>query len=309
MDWTHRLRLRNLQMLISLAQTRNISHSAAILNTTQPGLSKWLKDLEDDIGLQLFERHARGLRPTPYGEALIAHAKRIEVQLDRAQDEMETLRAGGSGQVAIGTSGASAPGTVPHAVLMLIERMPQVRVRLLESTLDTLLEQLVRGDLDLVVGRSAPEHLDPAIATERLYRESIHFVARPDHPLFDKSRLTWDDIESYRWIMWPKGTPIRNALDISLVEAGRAPRADCIESGSATLNVTLLTHSDMIGAASHGAAMRHMYLKNLRILPLRLAGQGSVSMYWRNDPFRPSAVQEALACVRLAAKKHGENPG
>ena len=43
MDWTHRLRLRNLKMLLSLAQTRNISHSAAMLNTTQPGLSKWLK--------------------------------------------------------------------------------------------------------------------------------------------------------------------------------------------------------------------------------------------------------------------------
>ena len=70
MDWTHRLRLRNLKMLLSLAQTRNISHSAAMLNTTQPGLSKWLKDLEDDIGLPLFERHARGLRPTPHGDVL-----------------------------------------------------------------------------------------------------------------------------------------------------------------------------------------------------------------------------------------------
>ena len=46
MDWTHRLRLRNLKMLLSLDQTRNISHSAAMLNTTQPGLSKWLKDLK-----------------------------------------------------------------------------------------------------------------------------------------------------------------------------------------------------------------------------------------------------------------------
>ena len=72
MDWTHRLRLRNLKMLLSLDQTRNISHSAAMLNTTQPGLSKWLKDLEDDIGLPLFERHARGLRPTPHGDVLIA---------------------------------------------------------------------------------------------------------------------------------------------------------------------------------------------------------------------------------------------
>ena len=82
MDWTHRLRLRNLKMLLSLAQTRNISHSAAMLNTTQPGLSKWLKDLEDDIGLPLFERHARGLRPTPHGDVLIAHAPVSYTHLD-----------------------------------------------------------------------------------------------------------------------------------------------------------------------------------------------------------------------------------
>jgi DNA-binding transcriptional LysR family regulator len=80
MDWTHRLRLRHLQVLSSLARTGNLSRSAAALNTTQPALSKWLKELEEDVGLPLFERHARGLRPTSYGEALIEHARRIEAQ-------------------------------------------------------------------------------------------------------------------------------------------------------------------------------------------------------------------------------------
>jgi len=97
MDWTHRLRLRHLQMLLSVAQTGNLSQSAEALNTTQPALSKWLKDLEADIGLPLFERHARGLRPTPYGEALIEHARRIEGHLDSARDDMDALREGGSG--------------------------------------------------------------------------------------------------------------------------------------------------------------------------------------------------------------------
>ena len=115
MDWTHRLRLRNLKILLSLDQTRNISHSAAMLNTTQPGLSKWLKDLEDDIGLPLFEQHARALRPTPHGDVLIAHARRVEAQLDRAGENMAALREGGGGRVVIGASGASASDTVPLA--------------------------------------------------------------------------------------------------------------------------------------------------------------------------------------------------
>ncbi len=63
-DWTDRLRLRNLQMLLSLARSSNMSHSAEELHTTQPNLSKWLKELEEDVGLPLFERRARGIRPT-----------------------------------------------------------------------------------------------------------------------------------------------------------------------------------------------------------------------------------------------------
>ena len=71
-DWTDRIRLRNLRFLLSLAQTRNLSHSAAVLHTTQPGLSKWLKDLESDVGLTLFERHARGMRITEAGRRILA---------------------------------------------------------------------------------------------------------------------------------------------------------------------------------------------------------------------------------------------
>ncbi len=132
MDWTQRLRLRNLQMLLSLAETGNMSQSAALLNTTQPGLSKWLKDLEDDIGLPLFERQARGLQPTPYGESLIEHARCIAAQLDTARDDLAAMREGGSGLVVVGTSGASAADTVPLAVLRLLQRMPRAQVRLVE---------------------------------------------------------------------------------------------------------------------------------------------------------------------------------
>ena len=151
MDWTHRLRLRQLQMLLSLAQTGNMSQSAQALHTAQPALSKWLKELEEDLGFTLFERHARGLRPTPQGEALIAHARRIEAHLDSARDDMQALRDGGSGLVVVGTSGASASDVVPMAVLRLLEWLPRAQVRLAESTMNVLMRQLATGELDVVV--------------------------------------------------------------------------------------------------------------------------------------------------------------
>ena len=66
MDWTRRLRLQHLQLLVSLMETGNLQRHRPGRTHTQPGLSKWLKELEEDVGAPLFERHARGLprRPT-----------------------------------------------------------------------------------------------------------------------------------------------------------------------------------------------------------------------------------------------------
>jgi len=305
MDWTYRLRLRNVKMLLSLAQTRNISHSAAALNTTQPGLSKWLKDLEDDIGLPLFERHARGLRPTLYGETLIAHAKRIDAQLERASSDMAALRAGGSGRVIIGASGASASDTVPLAVLKLLERLPQARVKLVENTTDVLMNQLAEGQLDIVVGRSSPELHDPAIRHEVLYMEPLHMVARPRHPLMTQKTVRWPELMQYRWLLWPKGTPIRNSVDAALAAAGLAVPGDHIESNSVTINLTLLNTTNMIGVASHRSALRLSQMNAMGILPIRLSGFGSVAMYWRDDALRDAAVDDMLESLRAVARRHG----
>lgn len=301
MDWTYRLRLRHLQVLLSVASTGNLSQSAVALATTQPALSKWLKELEEDVGLPLFERHARGLRPTPYGEALIEHARRIDAHLDVARDDMEALREGGSGLVTIGTSGVAAADTVPLAVSQLLKRMPRAQVRLTESTMNQLMPQLARGELDIVVGRSGPEPADPHLLAEALYVEPIDFVARPDHPLAEAATLGWDDVLAYSWIVWPPGTPVRTAIEAALSAAGRTLPHHCVESNSSILNLTLLNNTDLLGVASHRAARRFAQLNAIRILPMQLEGYGSVSMYWHPGSANRAAVAAAIECLRACA--------
>lgn len=308
MDWTYRLRLRHLQLLLSLAETGNLSQSAAALNTTQPALSKWLKELENDVGLPLFERHARGLRPTAPGEALIEHARRIEAHLDTARDDMQALREGGSGLVSIGTSGVAAADTVPLAVSRLLARMPRAQVRLVESTMNQLMPQLSRGELDIVVGRSGEQYEDAQLQSETLYTELIDFVARPHHPLTQKPTLEWDDVLAYSWVVWPQGTPVRNALEAALAAAGRTLPTHCVESNSSVLNLTLLNNTDLLGVASHRPALRFQQLNALQILPMELQGFGSVSIYWHPENENRAAVAMALEALRAYADpKEDEN--
>ena len=298
-DWTDRIRLRNLRFLLSLAQTRNLSHSAAVLHTTQPGLSKWLKDLESDVGLTLFERHARGLTPTVHGRALIAHARRIEAQLDRAAADMHILREGGAGHVALGASGVAATEAGPLAVLEMAARMPSLRIDLVEGTMDLLLDRLNQGDLDIVIGRTMED--DPGLAgfdAELLYTEPVDLAVRRDHPLIGHDAIDWDDVLRYRWVVWPRGSPIRKALETALAAAGLSLPPNYIESNSVIANIALLRNSDAIGVASHRSASALTDMDLLRILPLKLECFGSVSMYWRRNEYRPKSVELALDCIR-----------
>lgn len=307
LDWTDRLRLRNLQMLLSLARTGNMSHSAEELHTTQPNLSKWLKELEEDVGLPLFERRNRGIRPTVYGEALADHARRIVAHLDKARNDMAVMRAGGAGIVRLGIAGASSVDTVvPMAVLRVLENHPTVHVSIEENSVETLRERLSAGQLDIVVGRSGIDFPTPEIRSEILYVEPIHLVARSDHPIFKVKDPTWEQISEYGWALWAKGTPVRTAFDLAIADSGKHLPGNFVESNSASLNTSLLTSSNRIGVASHRPALRLKRTHLLGIIDFPLSVVGSVTMYWRDDAVARTAVRAALDGLRQAVVGTGQ---
>lgn len=285
-------------MLVSLAETQNVSRSAERLHMTQPALSKWLKELEADIGVGLFERHARGLRPTHYCELLLEHARRIGVDLDRARDEMAMLLAGNTGYVAIGGSGATIASTVPAAVLALLKAMPGARVDIVEGTMDRLMEMLGRRELDIAVGRSQPQYMTSQVEAEELYGEPLHFVARKGHPLHRLKSLGWDDLYRYRWVVFSSDTPVRSLLNEELRVARRSLPANALQSNSVFASFSLLTASDMITIASQRSIAMYEGMGALKRLPIRFSAAPPVMMYWRGDTSPSAAMQLTLECLR-----------
>ncbi|MBL1378435.1 LysR substrate-binding domain-containing protein [Zobellella iuensis] len=309
MDWTRRLRLRHLHLLINLADTGSLSDTARIMHSTQPGLSKWLKELEEDIGAPLFERHARGLRPTAMGQLLVSHARRMVTEMARAQHNLEALQEGSARTVAVGTSPASAPSFVPAAIMAFIAQHPRTRVEIQESTMNSLLDKLELGKLDVVVGRLDNYQPRASLKSEMLYEEPLRIVARPDHPLAGRPGLGWDDLYQYDWIVWPQGTPIRSKLDMALTLAGRKPPPYRVESSSQVGNLWLLQHSDMLSVSSERVA-RHFTGRGLVVpLDIRLdSGEGYVGMCWRDEEHPDPTTLELLECLRQARQGHQEQP-
>lgn len=92
----NRLKTRQLLLIVALAEEGNIHRAAAVLNMTQPAASKLLRELEETLGVALFEREPRGVRATLYGDAMIRHARAVLGSLDQAQEELVALASGRS---------------------------------------------------------------------------------------------------------------------------------------------------------------------------------------------------------------------
>jgi DNA-binding transcriptional LysR family regulator len=126
MPWFLRARLkpRQLMLLSTISEEGNIHRAAEILNMSQPAASKLLKDLEDVLGISLFERLPRGMRPTWYGETLVRHARIALSSLREAGQEIEAIKNGRFGEVGVGAIIGPAMGFMPYAIAMVAREQP-----------------------------------------------------------------------------------------------------------------------------------------------------------------------------------------
>lgn len=293
MSWIAKLKFHHLKTLVALAEQQNLTRVSELMNITQPALSKWLSGLEEEIGMPLFERHSKGIRPTPGGLLVVKHARRLVNDLERSTRDIELFKEGIQGSLMIGSSPV-ATDVVSKAVLDLLKDYPNVHVRIIESVMTPLLEQLVSGHIDAVIGRVGGSALQLPLNYKVLYTEPICFVARPWHPLAGQSNIDWAQLGDYDWIVWPTGTPIRSSIDHALVDLGMMMPANHVESGSMSATVRMLQGSDMVGILSQRLADSFAKERQLVILDLpKIEQKGSVGIFWRqNEP--PSDTLEAF---------------
>ncbi|MFV9474497.1 LysR family transcriptional regulator [Advenella sp. RU8] len=302
MSWIDKLKFHHLKILVALAEQKNLTRVSELMNITQPALSKWLSGLEEEIGMPLFERHSKGIRPTPGGMLVVKHARRLVNDLERSSKDIELFKEGIQGTLMIGSSPV-ATDVVSKAVLALLKDYPNVHVRIIESVMTPLLEQLVSGHIDAVIGRVGGNALRLPLNYKVLYTEPICFVVRPGHPLAGQNNLDWVQLAGYYWIVWPTGTPIRSSIDHALVDLGMMMPANHVESGSMSATVRMLQGSDMVGILSQRLAESFANEQQLVILDLpKIAQKGSVGIFWRQNEPPSDALEAFLGHLEQASK-------
>ena len=301
MEWTQRLRMRQLYLLVALYENRNVSHTATQMGVTQPGLSKWLNELEEDLNVKLFQRNSRGLIPTEFCGALVTHARAIIGELDRAQATIRVMSIGASGNLVVGTTPTVATGILPRAAGHFRKRFPDADLNIIENPIDALLPQLQEGRVDLIVTRTDQVRLDAGVRCDALYPEQIRIVVGPSHPLAKKRKLDWAAVMRYPWIIPPKVSPLRRELEHELALAGQPAPRYRVETGSTLVIVTMLQDGNLVAPMS--ARLMHYFhaLKQLVPLPLPYLREGSVGVIRRRETVESPMLKAFMDGLRLNA--------
>jgi DNA-binding transcriptional LysR family regulator len=302
--WSIRARLKTRQLLLLMAMDDegSIHRAAQVLNMSQPAASKLLKDLEDMLGVPLFDRLPRGMRPTWYGEAMVRHARMALASLSQAHEEIEALKAGRFGQVTVGAITAPGMTLMPPAVARVKQEYPSLRVALQIETSDVLIERLAQGKVDMVVARLFERHDKNALRYQPMVEEPVAAIARPGHALLSAPRLALGDLAGAGWIVPPLGSVLRHRFDLMFHEAGLEAPVNLVETTALLFMTRMLRQSDLLAVVASDVA--HYYAEHglVALLPIQLRCQmDSFGLITRSDRLQSPAGKVMLRALAGAA--------
>jgi DNA-binding transcriptional LysR family regulator len=297
-----RIKTRQLMLLIAIADEGNIHKAADVVAVSQPAASKLLKDLEDALGVALFERLPRGMRPTWYGEAMIRHARMVVSTLTHAGSELEALKTGRLGEVIVGAITSPALSLLPQVVAIVAREQPDLRLHLVVESSDVLVERLLQNKLDIMIGRLFETHDKTHLSYERLSDEPVCAVARPDHPMLANSALTLEQVEEAPWIVPPTGGVLRHRFEQMFQQAGLGIPRHLIETSSILFMTKMLQESDFIAIVPTEVARYYASYEMIAILPIQLScTMDAFGISLRTDRLLSPAAKVVLRALKRAA--------
>jgi DNA-binding transcriptional LysR family regulator len=297
------LKTRHLQLLVALDDFRHLGRVAECLHVTQPAVSLALGELEKGLGVKLFERTPKGVTPNAYGECVIGHARLMTAQLAQLRESLQALKSGSDGRVHVGALPAMTPGLLPVAMAAFKAQMPKASVTVQEGLMETLLPELRRGMLDVVVGRLLSPNKPDDLDEEPLYDGTNVLVVKAGHPLAHTNAPTWTDLVRHPWVLPPVGSLSRAPLENVLQQHGCALPVDGIETLSIPLIAQYLQLRDAVGIMSWVVAQHYINTGVLVRLPLDLPNpQRPIGITWnRHRPMTP-VTRGFVQCLRDLAR-------
>jgi DNA-binding transcriptional LysR family regulator len=266
----------------AVANLGGVTRAAVQLGVPQPAVSRTLAGLESDLGLPLFEREGRGVRLTAYGRAFLPYAEAALGSLEDGFRELNDLRAGTRGTIALGFLRTLAPQMVPKTVRSYRETHPHIDFTFHQARSVQLERQLIAGELHLCM-TTLPQRDD--LAWQPMYEQKLSIIVPTAHPLAGRASVAFADLASEPFIAFFNGHATRVRLEELSSAAGFQPKIalECDEAGGIRGFV----------AAGFGIALaiEPQFQSGIVTLPLSTPGASrTIGVAWRRRGYVPAAA-------------------
>ncbi|MCK8045989.1 MULTISPECIES: HTH-type transcriptional regulator CysB [Shewanella] len=262
----------------------NVSATAENLYTSQPGISKQVRMLEDELGIQIFGRSGKHLtHVTPAGQQVISIANDILGKVESIKKVAEEYTKPDQGELNIATTDTQARYALPHIIQGFIDRYPKVNLHMHQGTPSQISELAARGDADFAIATEAM-HLYSDLIMLPCYHWNRSIVVTRDHPLAARSNISIEDLARFPLVTYVFGFDRASEIEKSFNRAGLEPRV-VFSATSADVLKTYVRLGLGVGVIASMAIDEHMDKDLVAIDASHLFGHSTTKIGFRKGNF------------------------
>lgn len=276
-DWERkigrRLRLRDLHVVFAVAECGSMAKAAESLRVTQSAISQIIADIEQELGVRLFDRSRRGVEGTIYSEALIRRGKAAFDELRLGIQEIDYLKNEGMGEIRIGCPETLAASVLPTAIDLFTGRWPGVLLEVETFAGDAAAAKLRDRSIDLVLARDGLGLTSLAASDDfritKLFDDRLSVVVGDNSRWAKLKNVSLADLKDARWIALPYGWG-QDILPRAFAEYGLPPPHVALKTSSIHLRLHLLCTGRFVSALPESVLRLHQERFNLTRLKIEL---------------------------------------
>ncbi|WP_332682124.1 LysR substrate-binding domain-containing protein [Bosea sp. (in: a-proteobacteria)] len=293
-----RLKLRQLEIVIAVAEQGSFLAAAHMLSITQPAVSKAVQDVEGIVGHPIFDRMARGVMINPFGRILVERGRAILSLVERLSDDVRLIEQGRAGTLVIGALPTAATSVLPPTLGRLRASNPELDIRLVQGRTAELMPQLESGKLDLIVGRLYELETAHDVHREAIYHEPISVLVRAGHPLIGRQQIAPAETAECGLVLPSLEQRLGQEIDAVIAYSGLGLPAAPLRSTSISFIRELILSSDYITVLPRLMLAGDLGRGAVQILPVAMASSsrpaGIITLRHRRRPAAVAALVSAL---------------
>ena len=256
------LTLRQLKVFESVARQLNYTQAARELHLTQPAVSMQIKQLEESLGVALFEQLGKRIHLTEAGQEVLTYARSINQQLDELEGVLDRMKGLSGGRLRISVA-TTANYFIPTLLGTFARRYPDVTLTLDVTNRETLLRQISENTVDLAIMGQPPASLD--VEAHAFMENPLVIVAPPDHPLASQKKIPLARLQDEVFLVREPGSGTRIAMERFFSERNMHLKTG-MEVGSNEAIKQSVQAGMGLGLLSHATIEQELALKRLAVL-------------------------------------------